>query len=283
MDYLLRDAHFAGVRYGLFDLDKVIDVCQRYGRGSESYLVVKLVVKEEGMFAVEQLVLAKQYVTQQVYAHRVRTVTDLMVVRGLELAIEDGNEEVKRLFSYDGSKEFLNYYLRFDDDGLRTLVMDDPHPRASSLFGRLVRRRLYKQVALIHLDELRVPDSITRGQLLNLDSAGLYELEQRVASLVACEPWEVIAHKKSVRHPAYQERGGLEPEAIHVLSRDGTPRMMSEFPDLISPHMPRVERLHVIAPIQRERMTSRGEQQEAAQRMEQEITKLIFEYVGGAG
>ena len=51
MDYLLRDAHFAGVRYGSFDLDKVIDVCRRHDQGSESYLVVE----EQGIFAVEQL------------------------------------------------------------------------------------------------------------------------------------------------------------------------------------------------------------------------------------
>ena len=41
MDYLLRDAHYAGVRYGYFDLDKIIDVCRKYSRGEESYLIVR--------------------------------------------------------------------------------------------------------------------------------------------------------------------------------------------------------------------------------------------------
>ena len=271
MDYLLRDAHFAGVRYGSFDLDKVIDVCRRHDRGSESYLVVE----EQGIFAVEQLVLAKQHMTQQVYAHRVRTVTDLMIVRGLELAIEDGSDEVKRLFSYDGSKEFLEYYLQFDDGRLMALVKESGYPRASTLFRRLAERRLYKEVALIHLDEQRVPDSITRGQLINLNDTALSELEQQIARDVGCEAWEVIVHKKSVRHSAYQETAGLDPEAIHVLSRDGTFRMMLDFPDLVSPKIRSTQRIHVIAPIQTEDITSRKERR-------QRIQSLILEFAGGA-
>ena len=174
MDYLLRDAHFAGVRYGFFDLDKVVDVCRKYEQGQESYLVIE----EEGIFAVEQLVLAKQYMTRQVYAHRVRTITDLMIVRGLELAVEDGCEEVRKLFSYDGSTEFLEHYLRYDDGTLISLLTNGDYPRPRSLFQRLRQRRLFKEVALIPLDELRVRDSITRGQLLNLDAAAMGSLSR---------------------------------------------------------------------------------------------------------
>ena len=272
MDYLLRDAYFAGVRYGFFDLDKVIDVCRRHDQGSESYLVIQ----EEGVYAVEQLILAKHYMTQQVYTHRVRMITDLMIVRGLELAIEDGNEEVKKLFSYDGSEEFLDYYLQFNDGRLRTLIMDDFPSRAANLFKRLAERQLYKQVAMIRLDDLDVPDSIARNQLLDLDENDLARLEQKIAQQIQCESWEVIAHKSSIRHPAYQETAGLEQEAIHVLSRDGTPRMLSQFPDLVSLTIPKTERLHVVAPIRAEDATSDTDQ------LERRVRSLIFEFPGGA-
>ncbi len=277
MDYLLRDAHFVGVKYGQFDLDKVIDVCGKFERGSESYLVIH----EEGLFAVEQLVLAKHHMTQQVYAHRVRTITDLMIVRGLQLAIADGFTEVKALFSYDGSKDFLTHYLEYDDGTLTALLVNGSYPRPKSLFQRLRKRDLFKEVALIPLDELRVVDSITRGQLLNIDNSAITELEQRIATLMHCEPWEVIVHKKSIRHPAYQERVGLEPEAIHVMSRDGPVRMMSEFPDLVSPKMPKTERLHVIAPFPFNGTTSREERKKAAAHLEQQIRELVFNYIGG--
>ena len=277
MDYLLRDAHFAGVRYGHFDLDKIIDVCRKDDRGDESYLIVQ----EEGIFAVEQLVLAKHYMTHQVYAHRVRTVTDLMIVRGLELAIEDGHGDIKNLYSYDGSEDFLNFYLQFDDSRLMSAVMNDEYPRAAKVFQGLHQRKLYKEVVAIRLNELDVDDSITRGNLLNLSSDELPCIENRVAELMDCEPWEVIVHKKSIKHPAYQTTEGLEPEAIHILSSDGTSKAMSEFPDLISPRMPKTERLHVIAPISTDSQDSRQTRQIDVDRMREKIKSLIFAYVGG--
>ena len=279
MDYLLRDAHFAGVRYGSFDLDKVIDVCRRYERGNESYLVVD----EEGIYAVEQLVLAKQYMTRQVYAHRVRTITDLMIVRGLELAIQDGHDDIGKLFAYDGSGEFIASYLQFDDGRLMSTALDDRYPRSKNVFERLRERKLYKEVAEIRLDDLGVDDSITRGLLLNLDQKGMDELERRGAALVGCEPWEVIAYRKSIKHPAYQESGGLEPDAIHVLPRNSTPKAMSEIPDLISPRLPTAERLHIIAPTQAYTQGTRQERHQATEDMKDSMTRMVFDYVGGGG
>ena len=127
IDYLSRDALFAGVKYGTFDLDKVVEACRKHTSGQETYLVVD----EEGLFAVEQLVVAKYHMTQQVYAHRVRTVTDLMIVRGLELAIEDGVSEVERLYKYDGSKKFLQRYLLYDDVRLMGLMLDARRSRGN--------------------------------------------------------------------------------------------------------------------------------------------------------
>ena len=150
------------------------------------------------------------------------------------------------------------------------------------MFRRLRQRRLFKELALIPLDTLRVADSITLGQLVNLDAAAMTKLEQHIAVEVNCEPWEVIVHKKSIKHPAYQARAGLDPEAIHVLSREGIPKMMSEYEDLISPHMPTIERLHVIAPVRSEAGTSRQERQLASAHMQQQIRDLVFEFVGGA-
>ena len=83
MDYLLRDGHFAGVKYGTFDLDKVIESCIKHETADESYLHIE----EDGAFAVEQLIVSKWHMNQQVYGHRVRIITDAMIVRGLNLAI----------------------------------------------------------------------------------------------------------------------------------------------------------------------------------------------------
>ena len=94
IDYLSRDTYFTGVKYGIFDLEKIYDSFVYMSQGSES----SLGVDESGLFAVEQLVLAKYHMTQQVYAHRIRIITDYMIVRGLELAIEGGLEEICNLY-----------------------------------------------------------------------------------------------------------------------------------------------------------------------------------------
>ena len=107
MDYLLRDAYFAGVRYGLFDLEKAVESCKVVRDDDETFLMVD----ESGLFTVEQLVLSKNHMTQQVYAHRVRTITDVMIVRGLELAIET-DEEIRCAYTYDGTSEHLRAVSR---------------------------------------------------------------------------------------------------------------------------------------------------------------------------
>jgi len=53
-----------------YDLEKVVESCQIYRTGAESYLVIDA----EGVLAVEQLILAKHHMTELVYAHRVRTI-----------------------------------------------------------------------------------------------------------------------------------------------------------------------------------------------------------------
>ena len=63
MDYLLRDSYFTGVKYGEYDLEKVI----------ESFLIdtneteTALSISSKGIYALEQLLLARYHMTQQVY------------------------------------------------------------------------------------------------------------------------------------------------------------------------------------------------------------------------
>ena len=72
IDYLSRDSYFTGVKYGIFDIEKIYDSFVYLSQGEQSYLGID----ESGIFAIEQLILAKYHMTQQVYAHRVRVITD---------------------------------------------------------------------------------------------------------------------------------------------------------------------------------------------------------------
>lgn len=64
MDYLLRDAYFTGTKYGEFDLERILRTL-RVVDGKH------LVVKESGVYAVENYIMARYHMYWQVYYHPV--------------------------------------------------------------------------------------------------------------------------------------------------------------------------------------------------------------------
>src|SRR5438552_11387087 len=76
----------------------------------------ELMIDQDGIHAIEQFVLAKYYLTTNVYRHKVRLITDQMIVRAIVLGIEkDGNPELKKLYAFDGSNTFVQDYTAWDD------------------------------------------------------------------------------------------------------------------------------------------------------------------------
>lgn len=62
-DYLIRDAYFTGTKYGEFDMERIL----RTLRVEDG----KLVVKESGVYAVENYIMARYHMYWQVYYHPV--------------------------------------------------------------------------------------------------------------------------------------------------------------------------------------------------------------------
>jgi HD superfamily phosphohydrolase len=151
MDYLLRDSYFAGVKYGTYDLEKIIESCRVDRRGNESYLAIS----SEGIHALEQLLLAKQHMTQQVYHHRVRSISDAMIIRGIELAIHEDNQELKRLYQYDGTPEFSKNYMEYHDERLIDILKRCNEEKACNIFKRLYERRLFKMIGELSLNNIK--------------------------------------------------------------------------------------------------------------------------------
>lgn len=63
MDYLQRDAYFTGVTYGEFDLSRILRVIRPYQEG--------ICFTNNGMHAVEDYIISRYQMYQQVYFHRV--------------------------------------------------------------------------------------------------------------------------------------------------------------------------------------------------------------------
>ncbi len=62
MDYLLRDAYFTGTTYGEFDLERIFRTL-RIHDGTQ------LVVKESGVYAVENYIMSRYHMYWQIYYH----------------------------------------------------------------------------------------------------------------------------------------------------------------------------------------------------------------------
>jgi uncharacterized protein len=278
MDYLLRDSYSAGVQYGHFDLDKVVDSCRIRRDGTGSYLMVD----EDGRFAVEQLVLSKHHMTQQVYSHRVRTVTDAMIVRGLELVI--GSEPaIKDVYAYDGSDAHLGRYTAVDDAGIASMVLSSMDGRAQDMFRRLRHRDLFKELALLPIDGAHFPDSLIRGRLQRLSTASNPDLEEAVAATLGVQAWQIIVTRKSIKNPAYWTPGAIDPEAIQVLTREGTPRQLNEYDDIVVARLRSVERLHVIGPRESWRQKTPEQRRRAQHDLNERLAAVVTARLGRAG
>lgn len=76
MDYLLRDSYHAGVAYGRFDHNRLIDAL-RILPAPQADGAPSLGVHEGGLHSAEALLLARYFMYTQVYFHHVRRVYDI--------------------------------------------------------------------------------------------------------------------------------------------------------------------------------------------------------------
>lgn len=80
MDYLLRDSLYTGVKYGHFDLDRILNVISLYFQEDRW----KIGIEHDGVEAVEGLILARYFMFTQVYLHRTRRIYDQIMIQLLK-------------------------------------------------------------------------------------------------------------------------------------------------------------------------------------------------------
>ncbi len=144
-DYLLRDSLFAGVNYGVFDIHQL----QRSLLSEKLEDQKELLIRPDGLHAVEQFVLAKYYLTTMVYRHKIRLISDQMFVRAIILGIEkDKNRELTRLYAFNNEEAFFRNYLKWNDAKFMLKFGEEGSPKAkcTHLLQRLANRRLLKRV-----------------------------------------------------------------------------------------------------------------------------------------
>ncbi|MGA9097898.1 MAG: HD domain-containing protein, partial [Methanotrichaceae archaeon] len=129
MDYLIRDAHYTGVAYGVIDHLRLIEKMKlHHGR---------LAVESGGIQAATSLLISRLLMHPSVYYHHVSRISECMISGGIRRMIEDGikAEEIKGM----------------DDSGLFTsMVQADGY--AAEMVSRIKSRRLFKRAVYVGLD-----------------------------------------------------------------------------------------------------------------------------------
>ena len=215
LDYLLRDSYYCGVRYGVYDLEKIIDSLRVIEIGDESYLGVDI----EGIYALEQLIIAKHHMTTQVYLHKIRGITDSMIIRGIELAIREGLEELKTAFQYDGSRDFLDQYYRIHDSYVIDLIRKKGKDLSRDFFQRLFERRLFKMVYGKRIADMK--GARLKKKYSDLKEGERIEIEAKIAEKLKVRPEMVIINIQDIKNPTYRPPGlSVDDETILVDLRE---------------------------------------------------------------
>jgi uncharacterized protein len=206
MDYLLRDSHYCGVKYGEFDLAKIIESARAVtpSLGSESFLGFH----EQGVFPIEEMLLARYHMHRQVYGHKTRVATDRMLVRSMELGIAEGILP-RDVFCPPASPdpEFVQAYLTLDDSTIINSLLRAAESQAGEVMRALHSRRLFKRIEEYDLrtlqDRFGQPDAgyIARPTDRRVLQENLHEAEALVADALGLAPHLVSLYWKEFANP----------------------------------------------------------------------------------
>jgi len=209
LDYLLRDSYYAGVAYGHYDLDRLIDTATTIRPSdTESYLGFD----SEGVWAVEGLLLARHHMHRQVYGHKTRIATDIMIERALAVGIDDG---VLPVAAYDvpvvrgqaqPDEDFIASYLTQTDGEVMSRLLAQEHDTASRELAQLLQsRKLLRRNARVALHERRSELGIKLGRLLDAERMRTIVpgLEAQIAEELGCPPHLVALLVDQTANPTY--------------------------------------------------------------------------------
>ena len=153
MDYLLRDSLMTGAKYGIYDLEWIINALAIDEEGDRIYVAAR------GLYAVEEYLQARYYMFRQVYFHRTlrsaEAVLRSILRRALKLleadepvwhAADTAFEKILRRSSLT-----ITEHLEVDDSDVLFHIKQwqrSRDPLLSDLSRRFIGRRLFKAIDL---------------------------------------------------------------------------------------------------------------------------------------
>ena len=216
MDYLQRDAYFTGVTYGQFDLSRILRVIRPYRDG--------ICFTNNGMHAVEDYIVSRYQMYQQVYFHRVGRSMEVILHHLLQRAkdvYKNGNLRVTpSLAKFLEGNWTLDDYLKLDDGVMETnfsMWTQDRDPILSDLSKRYLFR---KPLASVKINEETKNLLPKLKDLIN--QAGFDPTYYTDTNSAFDEPYD-----------AYKPTGKNANSQIEIMQDDGTLIELSELSPLV--------------------------------------------------
>ncbi len=153
MDYLLRDSLMTGAKYGLYDLEWIINALQIDEQGDRIYVAAR------GVHAVEEYLQARYYMFRQVYFHRTLRSAEAVLRSALRRALELVKDKIEIWCARGTAFEKLLHrqplsiteHLSLDDSDVIFHMKQWAHADDSilrDLSRRFIDRRLFKAIDL---------------------------------------------------------------------------------------------------------------------------------------
>lgn len=197
MDYLLRDAHYTGVKWGAIDVERILDtigVCNN-----------RLVIDRGGTVAAEGLMMARSMMYSAVYYHLTVRIFKMMLVKAVECSAVDL-----------GAVHTWN-----DADLFDALVAEGGRP--SLLARSVMSRRPYKTALTLRSEET---DEETAAMLARYTPYGSRRaLEEELAGKLGLDVSEVIVDMPS--EAAMLSKARIGKTDVAVLDGNGRVRPLT--------------------------------------------------------
>jgi hypothetical protein len=129
MDYLIRDAHYTGVAYGVIDRLRLLQKMTLHGG--------QLVVEAGGVQAATSLLISRLLMRPSVYYHHVCRISECMISAAIRRMIEEGTSAPA---------------IKYMDDIQLFNSMDGSGGYAAEMAARIRSRRIFKRAVYVGLE-----------------------------------------------------------------------------------------------------------------------------------
>ncbi len=182
LDYLVRDAHYTGVAYGVIDLDRLVETFDVFNGD--------LVIGRGGLSAVEGMLVARSLMFTSVYFHKTVRISELMLAKAVEGF---------------GPEDIYSMHQMTDATLLSRLASE------GGLCGEIATlikyRRLFKKAYALAVTD------VAEGQWEAVDALGdmkkRRKAEEEIATRTGLEPGHVIIDIPSSEIPVSEPRMSL--------------------------------------------------------------------------